>query len=741
MKIESKATQNIVTDGDFVSKKSLSFKHMDEATQFRRHIDQYNDKYRAVFSEIASNAADEVIFAIAKGDRGKQYEVYLPTHSNPNLIIRDFGRGMTAEQLAENVEPGKTDKNEDNVRIGGFGVGMIAPLCLSDFVIKTRQGGMESTAHVTADGGDGTPAIYVTSESASDNPQGTDVIIPMTTHEKAEILRAMREFLYYMPPKLRPKVFEDDITVPIDYFFDEESIVDLRKENIPMAYIRNGRTRSNDITFVIGQRPYTVRESILPYETQASLRDISRLCSGNPSYFFPNGYLSVSDNRETLSLDKITNERLTKHFKDLDKKIKDHFEKELKAATTLGEAIAASDVLLNSYTPEWHDPKTTKKITIVRGGINFADLTNLDALRDNLIGSYEYSRSNSYNASGIYRVKKEDSVSFNRFNTDTLYDAKVIVFYATACKNHIQRLKIWVQENLELSKSYYSFLIFKDKPSTYLDDYPSCFETICLDDVEVPKTTKDKTKAAQSSFLGAKRENYRTPYYFCTDALRMIQLGYSATMKEQVAEPKRIFYVPTSRTSIDNYSYKVPLWSLPLESMVDRLNGINAFRPKDIIFYASATQKNTSAFKEAKKSGLLINFLHYYRVCVQKTSLSHSTTLDIEAANELISKFSDAQYGRYGHPSLPDWYLEPLKPLIEKAREEVNNAPELIELPMRKWLTKNGVRFTSAEKSNDALKKEFIRATKLLEETNLETLLKYYVEREGLPKIGTESTP
>lgn len=756
MKPQSKATQTLVADGSVLLRKDLDFSFMDTATQFRRHIDQYNDKYRAVISEIGSNAADEVILAINEKRQIKPYEIHLPCEGTSNLMIRDYGRGMSIDQLVENVNPGKTEKDQDNVRLGGFGVGMIAPLCLADFVIKTRQNGVETIAHITQDGGTGAPSIVVSSQKQTERPDGTDVIIPMTTRERPELIRALKEFLEYMPPKLRPVLFNAE-NVKIDYFFDKPDITDLRKEGIPViSEPRSGGYYGNqETTFIIGWRPYTVRN--LPSGALEPHRMITNLLK-SPKYIFPIGYLSVSDNRETLSMDKITSERIVKHFKEIQQKIKTHYEKELREAKNIGEAFKAAEVLTAAYNPEW--PKGKEGYVQFKGhGYAYLKLASVKANIYNANADYNQAvlknidlPSSSYelitNGNGLTCRSKNTTVNVTEYHSKYLTKNNLIpVFYYKDCKNYIQRIKYWIGvEWPGLHISSFKIRLYQGKPEYLTKTWPNCFELINVDNIDIPKIpiAKREEKAIESFREGllSRNEDYYTPLLFVKN--RSV-FSYKSDDDKKGLDIKRIFYVATksnklyyphyfdqnryvSRYSNNEHDY--------LKSALHSLISVNALRDGDAVFYINASDRKTAGFKEAKKNGDFIDFFHYYRRVVQGTSLSIKKNNSIN----IIEEFESLWYEHYRQGKISDIsaYFPEIEALENKRYEISRKTTHSASLAFKLYLDKT-VKFKEhTDKEYKELTAECKDAVDLLKQLRYASLLEEFAKRKGRTIVPTK---
>ncbi len=87
----------------------------------------YNDKIRAIIRELCCNAWDALVMA---GKRGVSFEVHLPTDIEPTFRIKDWGVGLSHEDVmvlyCTYFQSAKTSSNET---VGALGLGSKSPFC------------------------------------------------------------------------------------------------------------------------------------------------------------------------------------------------------------------------------------------------------------------------------------------------------------------------------------------------------------------------------------------------------------------------------------------------------------------------------------------------------------------------------------------------------------------------------------------------------------------------------------
>ena len=101
--------------------------------------DLYTRPVEAALREVLINAVDAHIEA----NQTKPVELNLPTWSNPIFEVRDFGKGMSHDEVMSiYLDYGKSTRRGDNLRHGGLGLGTKAPLAYVDaFTVVSHHAG------------------------------------------------------------------------------------------------------------------------------------------------------------------------------------------------------------------------------------------------------------------------------------------------------------------------------------------------------------------------------------------------------------------------------------------------------------------------------------------------------------------------------------------------------------------------------------------------------------------------
>jgi len=167
----------------------------------------YTDKPLAVLREYTSNAWDEHIDASCPD---KPIKVTLPSHLDPCLRIRDYGRGLSWQDIEEvYTKYGASTKRDDNTKVGSMGIGSKAAFSYSDtFTVTSYHDGLKAIYVAVLDETD-MGRMDLMDVTDSTEPSGIGIMVPIKPQDVHSFRRTAKALLYYMRP--RP-----DINIELD---------------------------------------------------------------------------------------------------------------------------------------------------------------------------------------------------------------------------------------------------------------------------------------------------------------------------------------------------------------------------------------------------------------------------------------------------------------------------------------------------------------------------------------------
>lgn len=186
--------------------RSFTIKATGEA--FRTLIDGlYSNKVRSIIRELCSNAKDSHTEARNDGP----FLVCIPTHLDPTFRVRDYGTGISHDDVMEMYTTiFESSRDKDNETTGRFGLGSKSPFAYTDsFCATSYQDGTKNLylAHLATDG---IPALtHVSSEDTSE-PDGFEVsfAVKQGDHHKFQTEMQFVAMGYPTPPTVEGMVIK-----------------------------------------------------------------------------------------------------------------------------------------------------------------------------------------------------------------------------------------------------------------------------------------------------------------------------------------------------------------------------------------------------------------------------------------------------------------------------------------------------------------------------------------------------
>lgn len=213
----------------------------------------YEDPEGAVVREYLTNALDSQIEAKEKDPDyvWRPIEVTTPSHFNKTYIIRDFGIGMTVDDIEKVYSQyGYSTKEHTNDQTGMLGLGSKCGLTYTgQFTITGYRNGVRVRALITLNE-DEVPEYIILDTSATDEPNGVEISVPVrdrnTFEEKTkkflkwwkpgQVLVNGHEWAGHDHPEVKPGVF----------------------------LLNHNRWEAAESVVIMGNVPYTVDQTFVP---------------------------------------------------------------------------------------------------------------------------------------------------------------------------------------------------------------------------------------------------------------------------------------------------------------------------------------------------------------------------------------------------------------------------------------------------------------------------------------------
>jgi len=290
--------------------------------------DLYSDPEMAVIREISTNAYD------ANVDAGNPapIEVSLPNAMKPYFTVKDQGVGLNVDEIRDVYSKyGASTKRGSNDVVGMLGLGCKAPLTYTEqFTVVGIKGGVK-TSVVISRKTDGTGVMQVVDTSATDEPNGVTVTVPVN----------------------RAGFFKDKAMDFYRYWKAGAVLVDGRA---PEAI--EGTWLTDDILFVPQEGTDTIVMGNVPYKLSNEYHFHKRNGWRNNYhliYFAKIGEVNFPPSREELMYTKLTTDTIIKVREAVTQNISKAYRKDIDEADNHTEAYFRAQKWTNILgTIPWH---------------------------------------------------------------------------------------------------------------------------------------------------------------------------------------------------------------------------------------------------------------------------------------------------------------------------------------------------------------------------------------------------
>ena len=307
----------------------------------------YSNTRLAVVREISANAID----ANKEANSARQIEVKVPTSMSPTFAVRDFGGGLSEEDVFGLYSKyGKSTKRESNNYIGAFGIGKFAPLSYGEnFTCVSYHGGLKTSYNVFVNDDDDTKISKLFSEP-SNEPTGLSIEVAVAENDINEFREVVQSFFKFFPQEDMPKFLgvEEDFIPEVKKSFgaDDDSWFFLEDEN------RYGYGHYHS-SILMGRVKYKLDANAINTENFIADEQIRKIVSeliNDRNFVFrvPLGSVKLHHSREALEYNKATQKSLCKILFKVAKDIKVIAVEKLSSSTCYFDAKRNYAIVLNS---------------------------------------------------------------------------------------------------------------------------------------------------------------------------------------------------------------------------------------------------------------------------------------------------------------------------------------------------------------------------------------------------------
>jgi len=178
----------------------------------------YSNPVAAVIREYSCNGIDA---HIASNQPNRPITISCPTWLEPVLSIRDYGNGLSDEDMSNLFGSyGSSSKRDTNNQIGGFGIGSKSAFSYaSSFTIESFQEGIKNSYTAYMDQALG-PQLELISSTKTDMPNGVNIKVNVKVSDIPDFEREITKFVQFQTSPI--EVLNLDIK-PLDVLFKNNS--------------------------------------------------------------------------------------------------------------------------------------------------------------------------------------------------------------------------------------------------------------------------------------------------------------------------------------------------------------------------------------------------------------------------------------------------------------------------------------------------------------------------------------
>lgn len=271
----------------------------------------YSNKIRAIVRELSCNAIDS---HVAAGKKDVPFEVHLPSMFEPWFSVKDFGTGLSGDQIVgiytTYFESSKTDSNDF---IGALGLGSKSPFSYTDNFTVTAVKNNIKVIYSAYINDAGIPCVAEMGAETADEPNGVEVKFAVTNRN--DYYSFQREAAYVFTWfKNKPTITGINDFVHSSPEYSEENI-------IPGVHVKKQEGYYSQCAVLMGNIFYPL--SAMP-QPEKTLGDLAHLLDCNLVMEFDIGELDFAASREELSYVPLTINSIKARLEQLNENLAAH---------------------------------------------------------------------------------------------------------------------------------------------------------------------------------------------------------------------------------------------------------------------------------------------------------------------------------------------------------------------------------------------------------------------------------
>lgn len=307
----------------------------------------YSDKILAVIREYSCNGYDANVMG---GRRDVPIQVVLPTVLDPVFKVRDFGAGLSPQEIQDIfVSYGESTKRDTNEAIGFLGIGAKSGFAYgSNFLVTSYNNGTKTVYDCVLDKTNVGECLTMTTESMKPGEKdGIEITVPVKKDDIDLFVNKAVEFFQYWD--VRPDILNNKQAV--DKVNVERKVLFSGKDGDWSLYA--GRTSSsyNRITSIalMGNIPYPINWNTVRFSRPIKNEVWEIIKNNNLIIKFKIGDVQFAPSREALQYTDLTNDSITRICEKVASEIVSVVEKRFSDSKTFMESLNLYHEVFEEY--------------------------------------------------------------------------------------------------------------------------------------------------------------------------------------------------------------------------------------------------------------------------------------------------------------------------------------------------------------------------------------------------------
>lgn len=469
--------KNVVESHDFKSEiATIDASEMRYISSLLRN--NYSDTILATVRETWANAVD----ANSAANSATPIKISFPTHIAPTYSVRDFGGGLSEEELfGLYTKYGRSSKRGDNSAIGGFGIGRFSPLSYTDsFTVVSCKDGEKIIISVYVDESGDTRFTKLAEESTTES-NGVEISVAVKKDDIAKFSEAGHKVLKFASAPFVSSGIQSLKT--LDWVIKNNTWGVLKHINSSGYY----HSRSDSPVIVMGGISYPLNLEMLSDRLSSlsiykSLKDSS--AASFFVFFFPVGSLSLHHSRESLEYNELTKKNLVSFFSNLEAEIRLVFQKTLNDISDVEQFMLKVNSISDNYVLQ----SVASDIPLIFNASNGDKIQVQPNLNLDVTHGYCVNRNGNFRTISLSDKKRLNPAMF-------YHNSSYCILVADSKKSLFAKSR-WIQKNRAegIRKGFCVVVITPEDAKAFLTSYTTC------DRIFLSSTTKElKPDEAKSS--------------------------------------------------------------------------------------------------------------------------------------------------------------------------------------------------------------------------------------------------